>query len=285
MPRRAAERAGHGRHRDEDRPDRPALRGRAAGRRGDQLRAPRPRRAARRRRGGDGRDHPARGVRYPVLVPNERGSRARWPRGAGEIAVFARPPTPSPGATSDARCRPDGDVRAGHRARASHDLPRPGYVSMCFGDPWEGAVDPRAGRRRCAASCWRRAARGSASATRSASPPRGRWARCSPARRGRRTLDLDRCALPRHVRPGAREHARGALAGVTTVDASAGGLGGCPFASRPPATSRPRTSSGCSTASGSRPAIDLEALVASSVWMGERLGRPAVSRVVQALAR
>ena len=41
--------------------------------------------------------------------------------------------------------------------------------------------------------------------------------------------------------------------GVTILDASIGGLGGCPFAPGPPATSRPRTSCICSTERASTP--------------------------------
>ena len=41
--------------------------------------------------------------------------------------------------------------------------------------------------------------------------------------------------------------------GVTILDASIGGLGGCPFAPGPPATSRPRTSCTCSTERASTP--------------------------------
>ena len=45
--------------------------------------------------------------------------------------------------------------------------------------------------------------------------------------------------------------------GVTILDASIGGLGGCPFAPGPPATSRPRTSCICSTERASTPGSTL----------------------------
>jgi len=72
--------------------------------------------------------------------------------------------------------------------------------------------------------------------------------------------------------------------GVTTVDASAGGLGGCPYAKS--ATGNLATEDlvwqlhGLGIATG----LDLAKLVDTSVWMAERLGRPSPSRVVKALA-
>ena len=72
--------------------------------------------------------------------------------------------------------------------------------------------------------------------------------------------------------------------GVTTVDASAGGLGGCPYAKS--ATGNLATEDlvwqlhGLGVATG----IDLPKLVDTSVWMAEQLGRPSPSRTVKALA-
>ncbi|HOF63890.1 MAG TPA: hydroxymethylglutaryl-CoA lyase, partial [Dermatophilaceae bacterium] len=73
--------------------------------------------------------------------------------------------------------------------------------------------------------------------------------------------------------------------GVTIVDSSAGGLGGCPYAKS--ATGNLATEDlvwalhGAGVATG----VDLEALVGTSAWMAEQLGRPSASRVVTALAR
>jgi hydroxymethylglutaryl-CoA lyase len=70
---------------------------------------------------------------------------------------------------------------------------------------------------------------------------------------------------------------------VTTIDASAGGLVGCPYAES--ATGNLATEDlvwqlhGMGVDTG----VDLPALVETSVWMAEQLGRPSPSRVVQAL--
>ena len=73
--------------------------------------------------------------------------------------------------------------------------------------------------------------------------------------------------------------------GVTTVDASAGGLGGCPFAKS--ATGNLATEDlvflldGLGIGTG----VDLAALARTSLWLARRLGRPSPSRTVQALAK
>jgi len=70
--------------------------------------------------------------------------------------------------------------------------------------------------------------------------------------------------------------------GVTTVDTSAGGLGGCPYAKS--ATGNLATEDliwqldGLGVATG----VDLAKLVEASVWMAEQLGRPSPSAVVRA---
>lgn len=71
--------------------------------------------------------------------------------------------------------------------------------------------------------------------------------------------------------------------GVTVVDASTGGLGGCPYAKS--ATGNLATEDLVWTLDGAgvETGIDLDALVETSVWMAGRLGRPSPSRVVKAL--
>jgi hydroxymethylglutaryl-CoA lyase len=71
-------------------------------------------------------------------------------------------------------------------------------------------------------------------------------------------------------------------AGITTADASAGGLGGCPFA--PGATGNLATEDLVYALHGSgvETGVDLDALIDTSAWMARRLGRPSPSRVVTA---
>ena len=127
------------------------------------------------------------GVRYPVLVPNQRGLERALAAGADEIAVFVsateRFARENLGSTLDGAIEMAAPAIAEARSRG---LAVRGYVSMCFGDPWEGRVDPRQ-----PASVARRlvdlGAPGSASATPSGSRRRVRWPRSSmrSTRRGR----------------------------------------------------------------------------------------------------
>ena len=81
------------------------------------------------------------GVRYPVLVPNERGLDRALAAGVTDIAIFAS------ATDSFARRNLNRDLEAQFamfspvvRRAAAAGLAVRGYVSMCFGDPWEGAV-------------------------------------------------------------------------------------------------------------------------------------------------
>jgi hydroxymethylglutaryl-CoA lyase len=73
-------------------------------------------------------------------------------------------------------------------------------------------------------------------------------------------------------------------AGVSIVDASAGGLGGCPYAESATGNLATEDLVWQLNGLGIETGIDLQALVQTSVWMAEKLGKPSPSRVVQALA-
>jgi hydroxymethylglutaryl-CoA lyase len=72
--------------------------------------------------------------------------------------------------------------------------------------------------------------------------------------------------------------------GVTVVDASTGGLGGCPYAESATGNLATEDLVWLLDGLGVRTGVDLAALVQTSVWMAEQLGRPSPSRVVTALA-
>jgi hydroxymethylglutaryl-CoA lyase len=73
--------------------------------------------------------------------------------------------------------------------------------------------------------------------------------------------------------------------GITTFDASAGGLGGCPYAKSATGNLATEDLVWMLTGLGIEHGVDLEAVVATSTWMAGRLGRPSPSAVVRALAR
>jgi hydroxymethylglutaryl-CoA lyase len=71
--------------------------------------------------------------------------------------------------------------------------------------------------------------------------------------------------------------------GVTTVDASAGGLGGCPYAKSATGNLATEDLLWQLAGLGIRTGVDLPALAAASRWLAAELGRPSPSRVVRAL--
>jgi hydroxymethylglutaryl-CoA lyase len=72
--------------------------------------------------------------------------------------------------------------------------------------------------------------------------------------------------------------------GVTVVDSSAGGLGGCPYAKSATGNLATEDLVWALDGAGVETGVDLVALVETSVWMAEQLGRPSPSRVVTALS-
>ena len=227
----------------------------------------------------------AAGSDLPVLVPNERGLERAIERGCRHVAIF--------GSATETFARRNLNRSLDEqfamfeptvsRAR-DHGLDVRAYVSMCFGDPWEGEVPVQ-----------------------------------QVVDIGKRLLDLgaSRLSLGDTIGVGTAGHvgalltafndagvSDGSLAvhfhdtygqalantgaalrhGVTTVDASAGGLGGCPFAKSATGNLATEDLVWFLTGLGIDTGVDLERLVETSVWMAARLGRPSPSRVVQALA-
>ena len=223
--------------------------------------------------------------RMPVLVPNERGLDRALEAGVREIAVFGS--ATETFAQRNLNRSLDGQftmfdpvVRrardAGLRVRA--------YVSMCFGDPWEGdvAVDQvvSAGRRFLDM--------GVAELSLGDTIGVGTPGHVSALIGGFTAagVSLDALAMHFHDTYGqALSNALTALGrGVTTLDASAGGLGGCPYADSATGNLATEDLVWQLQGLGIDTGVDLEALVSTSIWMAARLGRSSPSRVVQALA-
>lgn len=219
------------------------------------------------------------GIRYPVLVPNERGLDRALAAGVEHIAIFASATETfanrNLNRTLDSQFEMFDPVVT--RARAE-GLDVRGYVSMCFGDPWEGAVSPdqvaAVGRRLLDLGC----SQLSLGDTIGVATP-------GQVERLLGLLPVDAVAVHFHDTYGqALSNTLTALRlGVSTVDSSAGGLGGCPYAES--ATGNLATEDlvwmldGLGVATG----VNLDRLADTSAWMAERLGRPSPSRVVRAL--
>ncbi|GAB3569776.1 hydroxymethylglutaryl-CoA lyase [Amycolatopsis endophytica] len=220
------------------------------------------------------------GVRYPVLVPNERGLDRALALGVESIAIF--------GSATETFARKNLNRSFDEQfamfepvvRRARHEgLQVRGYLSMCFGDPWEGAVPVdqvvAAGRRLLDMGCFQLslgdtigvATPGHVEAVLAAFP------------------EVDSLAVHFHDTYGqALSNTLAALrCGVTTVDSSAGGLGGCPYAKAATGNLATEDLVWMLDGVGVEHGADLDSLVSTSVWMAERLGRPSPSRVVKAL--
>lgn len=224
------------------------------------------------------------GTRYTALVPNLEGLERALEARVGEVAVFAAASETFSrkninqsisGSLDIYRTVCDRALGAGLRVR--------GYVSTAFGCPYEGPVAPAT-----VATLSRRlldlgAFEVAISDTIGVAHPAQVAA----------VLDVvlvdvpvEQVALHVHdTRGTALANVLTALAqGVTTFDASAGGLGGCPYA--PGATGNLATEDlvymldGLGVVTG----ISLEALSTASAFIGSRLDHPLASRYAQAVA-
>ncbi|TWG03261.1 hydroxymethylglutaryl-CoA lyase [Streptomyces brevispora] len=224
-------------------------------------------------------------VALPVLVPNERGLDRALVLGARRIAVFGSATETfaarNLNRTVDESLAMFEPVVA--RAKADRVHVR-GYLSMCFGDPWEGAVPVaqvvRVARALMDLGCDELSlgdtigvatpghVRALLSALNEAGVPTGTI--------GVHFHDTYGQALSNTL--AALQH------GVTTVDASAGGLGGCPYAKSATGNLATEDLVWMLQGLGIETGVDLDALTATSVWLAEQLGRPSPSRTVRALS-
>jgi hydroxymethylglutaryl-CoA lyase len=225
------------------------------------------------------------GVDYPVLVPNERGLDRALDAGVSHVAVFAS--ATDTFAQRNLNSNLDGQfamfepvvkraLEAGLRVR--------GYVSMCFGDPWEGAVAPEqvaTVTRRLAAMGCHQISLGDTIGTGTPGHVDAVLDACVAA-----GVAIRQLAVHFHDTYGqALANTLAALRrGVRTVDASAGGLGGCPYAESATGNLATEDLVWMLDGLGIGHGVDLDALVETSVWMAEKLGRPSPSRVVRALS-
>jgi hydroxymethylglutaryl-CoA lyase len=225
------------------------------------------------------------GVRYPVLVPNERGLDRALAQGVTEVAIFGSATETFAQRNLNRSIDESLSMFAPvvERARAA-GLDVRGYLSMCFGDPWEGdvAVEQvvRVGAQLLELGCTQL----SLGDTIGVGTPG--HVRALLEAFGRAGVGVDVLAMHFHDTYGqALANALAALqAGITTLDASAGGLGGCPFAKNATGNLATEDLVWMLDGLGIETGVDLAALVQTSVWMAAELGRPSPSRVVQALA-
>ncbi len=220
----------------------------------------------------------------PVLVPNERGLDRALELGCRRVAIF--------GSATETFARRNLNRGLDEqfamfeptvRRALDAGLDVRAYVSMCFGDPWEGEVPlgqvVTAGKRLLDLGA-SQLSLGDTIGVGTAGHVKALIAAFADA-----GVPADRLAMHFHDTYGqALANTFSAMeAGITTFDASAGGLGGCPYAGSATGNLATEDLVWMLTGLGIDHGVDLEALVATSVWMAEQLGRPSPSAVVRAL--
>ncbi|MFF9685828.1 hydroxymethylglutaryl-CoA lyase [Streptomyces sp. NPDC014623] len=224
-------------------------------------------------------------VALPVLVPNERGLDRALALGARRIAVFGSATETFAARNLNRTVDESLAMFEPVVARAGDaGVHVRGYLSMCFGDPWEGAVPVAQVVRVAKALMDLGCDELSLGDTIGVATP-GHVTALLAA--------LDEAGVPTatigvhfHDTYGqALSNTLTALRhGVTTVDASAGGLGGCPYARSATGNLATEDLVWMLDGLGVETGVDLGALTATSVWMSEQLGRPSPSRTVRALS-
>jgi hydroxymethylglutaryl-CoA lyase len=225
------------------------------------------------------------GVRYPVLVPNEKGLDRALAAGADEIAVFA--------SASESYSRKNlnhsrAEVLDGYRAvvqRAKDARLRVrGYLSMVIADPWDGPTKPdvvvESAKELLAMGC-DELSLGDTSGVGTPGEIRTLLHAFGDAR-----ITSDKIALHLHDTYGqALANALTAMElGITTFDASVGGIGGSPFAKMAAGNLATEDLVWMCNGLGIETGLHIERLAATSAWMSQQLGRELPGRVARALA-
>jgi hydroxymethylglutaryl-CoA lyase len=222
------------------------------------------------------------GTRYAALVPNLPGLERAHAARVNEVGIFAAASDTFSQRNINQDVEASLDTYRAVCARASELKIRVrGYVSVAFGCPFEGEVAPARVAQVAEALMNMGVFEVAISDTIGiAHPGRIRGVVAVVAER----VPLHKIALHLHdTRGTALANVLSALElGITTFDASAGGLGGCPYA--PGATGNLATEdlvymlSGLGIETG----VDLAALMQASAFIEPRVGHPLASRYYQA---
>ncbi len=221
---------------------------------------------------------PRAGVTYSALVPNLFGMDRAVAAGARYVAVF----TAASETFNQHNIHASIDEslqRFEPVARRARDegLSVRGYVSTCFGCPYEGGVAPEAVARVAGALWDLGVVEVSLGDTIGVGHPGSMWDVLEAVSR---RVPLDKVAVHLHDTFGrALANVLAALeSGVSIIDSSAGGLGGCPYA--PSASGNLATEDlvAMLDAMGIETGIDLGALADASLAMEQELGRVLPSR-------
>lgn len=222
------------------------------------------------------------GVRYPVLVPNEKGMVRALEAGANEVAVFTAASESFTKANINSTIAESiANFRPVLRLARENGSPVRGYVSTAFGCPYEGHVPPENVRRVALQLFELGVGQVSLGDTIGVGTPNQ-----VPDVLGPLLSEVPAEALAVHFHDTRGTALANVLVslqmGLTTVDSSSGGLGGCPYA--------PGASGNLATEDllymlhgmGIETGVDLDMVAAASVIILEALGKPPASKYLQA---
>lgn len=224
------------------------------------------------------------GVRYPVLVPNERGLDRALSSGVEEIAIFASA-TESFSQRNLNRSRDEAIemFRPVARRAADEGLRVRGYLSMVLGDPWEGAVEPsdvvEAGLRLLELGCYELSL-GDTIGIGTPGQVEALIAAFDDSGVAASTLAVH---LHDTYGQGLANVLVALHAGVSVVDAAAGGLGGCPFARSATGNLATEDVVWMLDGLGIETGVDVTKVAEASAWVCQKLGKPIPGRVAAAL--
>ena len=224
------------------------------------------------------------GVRYSVLVPNEKGLERALSVGAKDVAVFLSA-SQSYSRKNLNRSREEALEAYAPLVRTAKDVGARvrGYVSMVIADPWDGPT-PAATVRDCAT---RLLAMGcdelSLGDTTGVGTPRAVMTLIDELS----TIPIDRIAMHFHDTYGqGLANARAAMSrGVRTFDTSTGGIGGSPFAKMAGGNLATEDLLWLCRGDGIETGVDLDAIVTTATWLRGQLGHDLPAHVSRALSR
>ena len=224
------------------------------------------------------------GVRYPVLVPNEKGLERALSVGVEEVAVFA--------SASDSYSRKNlnrsrDEALAGYspvvKRAKDGGLRVRGYLSMVIADPWDGPTPHRTVLDACRKLLDMGCDEVSLGDTSGVGVPHDVVALLDAiAAAG---VPLAKIAMHFHDTYGqALANANVAMSvGITTFDTSTGGIGGSPFAKMAGGNLATEDLLWLCRGEGIETGVDLDKIVATARWLASELGHELPAHVSRAL--
>lgn len=223
------------------------------------------------------------GVDYPVLTPNLKGFEAAVAAGVTEVAIF--------GAASESfsqkniNCSIDESLGrfAPIMARATaKNIAVRGYVSCVVACPYEGKINPEAVAEVAAKMIRMGCYEVSLGDTIGAATPKDIRDMVTAVRAH---VPLDRLALHCHDTYGQAlaNILAGIEMGISVIDSSVAGLGGCPYASGASGNVATEDVLYMLNGMGIVTGVDLEKIIKAAWYISDFLGRPPASKVAMAL--